>query len=239
MFIFAVAAVVELISNRIGGSLIQLTQRLLLCLGKVGGSSRLSGAGRRAALPLTPSGWPYVSTKSPSNHGLRALLTAFLEEVLAVLSKEGLNTKVQCTKVAWGKMDIFFWSWPLVQENVKYQVALEAEAFFSSVLSLNPTQSDRTQKLMYSHRSTLSSEKWAGSLWSHQTALHSENRTTHGIYSPAQSECENTREILQSLWKMPFLPQLAEANAGQAAKPLSLLCPFYGEQIASVSGFPA
>lgn len=34
---------------------------------------------------------------------------------------------------------------------------------------------------------------------------------------------------------MPF-PQLSEANAGQTAKPLSLQCQFYGEQIASVSG---
>lgn len=35
---------------------------------------------------------------------------------------------------------------------------------------------------------------------------------------------------------MPFLPQLPEANAGQTAKPLSLQCQFYAEQIASVSG---
>lgn len=82
MFIFVGAAVVELIFNRICGSLIQLTQRLLLCLGKEGGSSRLSGEQRRAALPLPPRGWLYVSMKSPSNHGLRALLTAFLQEVL-------------------------------------------------------------------------------------------------------------------------------------------------------------
>lgn len=82
MFIFAGAAVVELIFSRISGSLIWLTQRLLLCSGKEGDRSRLSGAGGRAALPLPPPGWPYVSMKSPSNYSLRALLTAFLEKVL-------------------------------------------------------------------------------------------------------------------------------------------------------------
>lgn len=135
MFIFAVAAVVELIFNRIGGSLIQLTQRLLLCLSKEGGSTKLSGAGRSAALPLPPPGWPYISVKSPSNCGLRALLAAFLEEVLRCAQQR--RPKYQGPVYQSGMRQnehFFFLSWPLVQEKVKCQVAQEAEVFCSSVL---------------------------------------------------------------------------------------------------------
>lgn len=104
--------------------------------------------------------------KSPSNHGLRALLRAFFGGGALLCSAK----KARTARSSVPKRHEFL-SWPLVQEKVKCQVAQEAEVFCSSLLGLNTTQSDRNQKFMCSHSSTsVSYEKWAGSLWSYQTA---------------------------------------------------------------------
>lgn len=145
MFIFAGAAVVELILSRISGSLIWLTQRLLLCSGKEGGSSRLSGAGGRAALPLSPPVWPDVTVKSPSNYGLRALLSAFLEKLLHCFQQRRPRFSVpKWNEAKWTCLVFFLTTGAGEGES---QVAQEAEVFCSSVLGLNTTQIDRNQKL--------------------------------------------------------------------------------------------
>lgn len=146
MFIFAGAAVVELILSRISGSLIWLTQRLLLCSGKEGGSSRLSGAGGRAALPLSPPVWPDVTVKSPSNYGLRALLSAFLEKLLHCFQQRRPRFSVPKWNEAKWTCLVFFILATGAGEG-ESQVAQEAEVFCSSVLGLNTTQIDRNQKL--------------------------------------------------------------------------------------------
>ena len=104
-------------------------------------------------------------------------------------SRSGGGASLRLVKKAWtrkccvpkggeGKWIFDFFPWPLVQQKVKCQIAQEAEVFCSSAFGLNTVQSCSYQKFMYSDSLTVSYEKWAGSLWSYQTALCGENLPT-------------------------------------------------------------
>lgn len=104
-------------------------------------------------------------------------------------SRSGGGASLALVKKAWTqkccvpkggekKWTLFFFQWLLVQQKVKRQIAQEAEVFCSSAFGLNMIQSGSNQKIMYSDSSTMSYEKWAGTLWFYQAALCGENLAT-------------------------------------------------------------